>query len=80
MSEKKAKPFGVHGAEARWDMLDNPPAHVEDLKHSAFSTKPPLILTFEENDRGKRVYICLCWENTKGEKGPWGEIMSAIIP
>jgi hypothetical protein len=79
-SENKAKPFGVHGAEIRWDKLENPPANVEDLKHSSFDTKTPLILTFEESDRGKRVYFCLRWENTKGEKGPWGEIVSAIIP
>ncbi|MDR3199437.1 MAG: hypothetical protein LBU34_16330 [Planctomycetaceae bacterium] len=79
-SENKAKPFGVHGAEIRWDTPDNPPTNVEDLRHSSFDTKTPFILTFEESDRGKRVYFCLRWENTKGEKGPWGEIESAIIP
>jgi hypothetical protein len=30
--------------------------------------------------RGKTVYFALRWENTRGEKGPWSEIMSAIIP
>jgi hypothetical protein len=24
--------------------------------------------------------LCLCWENTRGRKGPWSEIQSAIIP
>jgi hypothetical protein len=31
-------------------------------------------------DRGKKLYFALRWENTRGEKGPWSEIHSTIIP
>jgi hypothetical protein len=53
---------------------------VEDLIHSAFDTRSPFTLSFDENQRGKTVYFCLRWENTRGEKGPWSEIVSGIIP
>lgn len=46
-------------------LLKNSPAHT---------------LTFDENQRGKTVYFALRWENTRGEKGPWSQIVSSIIP
>jgi hypothetical protein len=75
-----AKPAGQSGAEIRWAILDKPPVSVEDMIHSSFDTHSPFTLSFDENQRGKTVYFCLRWENTRGEKGPWSEIVSAIIP
>jgi hypothetical protein len=79
-SSTKAKPHGVHGVEIRWSILEAPPVTVNDLIVSAFDTRSPYTLEFEDNQRGKTVWFCLRWENTKGEKGPWGEIGAAIIP
>jgi hypothetical protein len=79
-SSSKAKPHGIHGVEIRWAILDVPPVNVKDLTVSAFDTRSPFTLEFEEEQRGKNVWFCLRWENTKGEKGPWSEIGSAIIP
>ncbi|MDR1484044.1 MAG: hypothetical protein LBT09_04385 [Planctomycetaceae bacterium] len=79
-TKSKAKPPGQHGAEIRWAISDTPIVNVSDLKNSSFDTKTPFTLEFEGEDRGKTVYFCLCWENTRGEKGPWSEIISAIIP
>jgi hypothetical protein len=79
-SEHKAKPTGVHGAEIAWAILDTPPADWKQLTRSSFDTHTPLRLTFEGADRGKTLYYALRWENTRGEKGPWSEIQSAIIP
>jgi hypothetical protein len=79
-SDKRGKPAHVHGIELRWSLLETPPASVEDLKNSAFDTAAPYTFRFDERDRGKALYICPCWENNKGEKGPWGEIVKAIIP
>jgi hypothetical protein len=78
--KSKAKPDGQHCAEIRWAMRDTPPASLKDLVNSSVDTHTPFTLEFDENERGKTVYFCLCWENTRGEKGPWSEIMSAIIP
>jgi hypothetical protein len=79
-SGSKAKPDGQHGAEIRWAILETPPASINDLIRSSFDTRTPFTLEFDENQRGQTVYFCLCWENTRGEKGPWSEIMSAIVP
>jgi hypothetical protein len=79
-SKSKAKPFGVHGAEIRWAILDEPPVDVEDIVNSVFCTNSPQTLVFKEHERGKRVYLCIRWENTRGEKGPWSPIESVIIP
>ncbi|MDR1552126.1 MAG: hypothetical protein LBS69_01520, partial [Prevotellaceae bacterium] len=76
----KAKPAGQHGAEIRWTISDTPVVDVEELIHSAFDTHTPFTLEFQGHERGRMAYFCLCWENTRGEKGPWSEIVSAIIP
>jgi hypothetical protein len=76
----KAKPPGQHGVEIRWAILETPPRSIDDLIHSNFDTHTPFTLAFDEFQRGKTVYFCLCWENTRGEKGPWSEIINAIIP
>jgi hypothetical protein len=79
-AEKRAKPPGVHGAEIRHAILAAPPEHLDELTHSAFDTRSPFTLDYDESDRGKTVYLCLRWENTRGEKGPWSPLASAIIP
>jgi hypothetical protein len=77
---KKAKPAGQHGAEIAWAILDAPPTKWSELIHSEIDTNSPFTLSFEHDLRGKTVYFALRWENTRGEKGPWSEIQSAIIP
>ncbi|GHU33129.1 hypothetical protein FACS1894172_11050 [Spirochaetia bacterium] len=79
-SERRGKPAHVHGVELRWALRDNPPSSVEDLTKSAFDTASPYTFTFDEAGRGKALYICPRWENGKGDKGPLGEIVKAIIP
>jgi hypothetical protein len=74
------KPRGAHGVEIRWAILDAPPKSVDELTHSEFDTRSPFKLTFDESQRGKTVYFCLRWESNTGEKGPWSEIISAIVP
>ncbi|MDR2137959.1 MAG: hypothetical protein LBP50_00140 [Tannerella sp.] len=75
-----AKPRGVHGAEIVWDVLDTPPADWSELRHSTFSTRTPAQLVFSGTQRGKTLYFSMRWENTRGEKGPWNEIESVMIP
>jgi hypothetical protein len=79
---KRRKPQGVMGAKIRWAILDRAPASIEELAHTEFVTASPLVLRFEEHDRGKRLYFCLCWDAaTALEKdGSWSPIYSAVIP
>jgi hypothetical protein len=76
----KAKPPGQHGVEISWMISDVPVVDADDLVHSAFDTRTPFTLEFQGHERGKTVYLALRWENTRGEKGPWSVVQSAIIP
>jgi hypothetical protein len=80
-SNCRAKPYGVHGAEIRWNMQDAPPRHIEsELIHADFDTASPFTLVFDESDRGKRIYFALRWQNKTNLRGDWSEIYSAVIP
>lgn len=79
-TKSKAKPYGVNGAVIIYAMPDTPPTDINTLTRSVLATRTPHILEFTEEERGKRVYIAICWQNEKGEKGPWSEIQSAIVP
>ena len=79
-SERRAKPAGVSGAVIRWALLDKVPTEVAELTQLALDTASPYTMEFAEADRGRRVYICLAWQNTRGERGPWSEIATAIVP
>jgi hypothetical protein len=80
MSAGRAKPYGIHGVEIWWAILDVPPVTTADLIHSEFSTRSSHTFIFDENQRGKTVWFRLRWENNRGQKGPWSELYSAIIP
>ena len=73
-----AKPKGIHGAEIKWLVADEKPT-VGQLTNSTFDTRTPYTLVFDDEQRGKTVWICARWENTRGEKGPWGDMESAIV-
>jgi hypothetical protein len=79
-ARRSGKPAGVHGLECLWVIAETPPIHIKDLLHSAFTTRNPLELSFDEDERGKRVYFTVRWESGTGKKGLWSEIFSAMIP
>jgi hypothetical protein len=79
-SDSKAKPYGVNGAVIVYAVLDVPPADINALIRSVLATRTPHILEFTEEERGKTVYMAICWQNEKGERGPLSEIESAIVP
>ena len=61
-------------------VLDAPPADQDALTRTALATRTPHVLEFTEEERGKTVYVAICWQNEKGQRGPWSEIESAIVP
>ena len=79
-SSSKAKPYGTVGAVIAYAVLDAPPADPDALTRTLLATRTPHILEFTEEERGKTVYVAICWQNEKGERGPWSEIESAIVP
>ena len=79
-SNRRAKPHEVHGMEIRSGILTEEPQSPDDIPHSEFSTRTPYHIEFDLRLRGQKVYFCFRWENTRGQKGPWSEILWAIIP
>jgi hypothetical protein len=75
-----ARPYGTNGAVIAYAVLEAEPPSIEALKASVLATRTPYVMEFAERERGKKLYAALCWQNKKGEKGPWSNIASAIIP
>jgi hypothetical protein len=80
-STRRGKPAGVAGIEIRHAVLDHYPATVKELINSDFDTATPFVKDYDEADRGKKAYYCGRWEiPSEGGKGPFGEIVEAVIP
>ena len=78
---RRGKPPGQQGAEARYLVVDAyREVEIEELVHSAFSTRSPLTLEFLESQLGKILIFVLRWENKRGEKGPFSAIAWVMIP
>jgi hypothetical protein len=56
-----------------------PPANPKDLHESFFTRRKKDLIEFEFDDSGKTAYFCIQIEND-GKKGPWGPMVSALIP
>jgi len=40
----------------------------------------PHVLTFDEDERGKSVYVCAAWQNGRGNIGGWSAIERGFVP
>jgi hypothetical protein len=43
-------------------------------------TKTPYADKHDPADAGKNVYSLLRWQNTKGETGPWSDVITVKLP
>jgi hypothetical protein len=60
--------------------LMNVPTAGALLPFSKFTRRKKERIDFAEDDSGKRAFFCVRYENAKGEAGPWGPVISAVIP
>lgn len=75
----RAKPDGVTGCEI-WVKIGGPaPADPDELKYLATDTRTPYMAEFDGADAGKTAYYMLRWVNSRGERGPWSQTVSATI-
>jgi hypothetical protein len=56
-----------------------PPANPDDLRKSFYTKRKKDVIEFEFGDSGKTAYFAVQIEN-EGKKGPWGPLVSALIP
>ena len=55
------------------------PASGYDLPYSEWASKKKLLFDFD-GESGNTVYFCLQYENKKGQAGPFGPVLKAVIP
>lgn len=73
-----AKPEGVRGCQV-WMKIGSPAVDPSELSFVATDTRSPYVNQFDGKDAGKSVYYWLRWENTRGEAGPWSDVVTATI-
>jgi len=77
----KAKPKGYEGADIIWAILDHhPTGHAELTGGHEMASRTPFYFEFSEEDRGKTVYIAAAWQNERGHRGAYSDIVSAVVP
>jgi hypothetical protein len=55
------------------------PANPDDLRKSFFTKRKKDVIEFDFGDSGKNCFMAVQIEN-EGKKGPWGPLVSALIP
>jgi hypothetical protein len=81
---KKAIGWKLSGAVQARQILEageaapTDPAHFP--LHAMLTSSPHIDDDYREEDRGKRVAYGMCWQNTKGEKGPWSDVQVHVVP
>jgi hypothetical protein len=56
-----------------------PPASPDDLRKSFYTRRKKDLIEFDFGDSGKTAHFAVQVEND-GKKGPWGPMVSAIVP
>ncbi|MDR1326373.1 MAG: hypothetical protein LBK00_10100 [Treponema sp.] len=75
-----AKPLDAYGVCFVWQLGGEKPASGANIReYSKFSRKTFLVVTYTEADKGKVCYYSTCYENSKGEQGPWSPVEEAVI-
>ena len=59
--------------------LSEPPQSGNELPYSKFTRKKKAVFNFD-GESGNTVYFCLRYENQTGGEGPFGPVLSAVIP
>ena len=74
-----AKPEDAYGVRYAWQVGGTKPASGADLPKTKFNRKTPHIVTHTEADKGKTCWYSTCYENSKGDMGPWSPVVDAVI-
>jgi len=60
--------------------LRREPERPEELTNSYFTRRRHSVIEFEYDNSGMKCFMCVRYENGKGDKGPWGPMVSSFIP
>jgi hypothetical protein len=76
-------PKSAYGYKLAFKVCDadrTPPESGKELTETKFSRRKKILFTFEPENRGKKVYFSVRYENSKGEAGPWVPVTEAVVP
>ena len=76
----RKKPEGVAHCEIWVKIGGAPPVDADECEFLASDTNTPYTAFYEGEDGNKTAHYMLRWVNTRGEKGPWSNTVSATIP
>jgi len=76
---KPAEYICVVAYEVR-DAFEPPPERPEDLKRRVNASRTPVTITFDETERGKKVYMAMAWQNDRKIMGKWSAIQWTYVP
>ena len=73
------KPTGVRGVQL-WRKIGDPaPASEAELEFVNEFTRTRMTLDYQMTQGGETVYYQARWVGTRGDVGPWGELVSATV-
>lgn len=76
---KLTRPTDAYGVRYAWKVEGEPPRSGKDLTQTRFSRRTSLVITHTEEEKGKQAWYSTCYENTRGETGPWSPVVEAYI-
>jgi hypothetical protein len=74
-----SKPADAYGVRYAWQVGGEKPATGADLPKTKFSRKTNHVVRHTEADKSKTAFYSTCYENSKGDTGPWSPIEEAVI-
>jgi hypothetical protein len=75
----RRKPDGVRGCEIWVKIGDAAPADPAEMRFLALDSATPYIAEYDGADAGKTAHYRLRWSSTRGEVGPWSQLVNATI-
>ena len=75
----RRKPYGVTGCEIWRTIAPTPPTDPSQLAYLGTATRSRYTVDFAGSDAGQTAHYMRRWVNTRGEKGPWSETISATV-
>jgi len=75
----KAEPFGVIRCEIWMKIGDAPPVDLSECEFVALDNRTPKTVEFERSDANKTVHFIGRWQDSRVEKGPLSETVSATV-
>jgi hypothetical protein len=80
-THRTGKPLQAQAIELCWAIVPRgEPASVKQLVNSIYLTRPRHTLKFGDKERGEVVGLCARYIGRRGQRGPFGPLIIAIIP